>query len=91
MWRWEQVEQADGGQDAPVQATLPPALAASGGEMLNVWWQRRLEEVEEEKEERERVLEEVMRRSEWKVFTHSWEEAQVTVESTFCSVGALVI
>lgn len=52
--------------------------------MSRVSWQRRLEEEEEE------VLEEVMRRSEWKVFTHSWEEdgeeeeeanADFTVES----------
>lgn len=48
--------------------------------MSRVSWQRRLEE--------EEVLEEVMRRSEWKVFTHSWEEeeeveahADFTVES----------
>lgn len=44
--------------------------------MGSVWWQRRLEE-----EEEARVLEEVMRRSEWKVFAHSWEDARFTVES----------
>lgn len=43
--------------------------------MSRVSWQRRLEEEEEQ------VLEEVMRRSEWKVFAHSWEEADFTVES----------
>ena len=50
--------------------------------MSRVSWQRRLEE--------EEVLEEVLRRSEWKVFTHRWEEeeeeeeeedAEFTVES----------
>lgn len=46
--------------------------------MSRVSWQRRLVE-----EEEEQVLEEVMRRSEWKVFTHGWEEADLTVESTF--------
>lgn len=51
-----------------------------GGNMSRVSWQRRLEE--------EEVLEEVLRRSEWKVFTHRWEEeeeeeedAEFTVES----------
>lgn len=46
-------------------------------QMGSVWWQRRLEEEEEEA----RVLEEVMRRSEGKVFAHSWEDARFTVES----------
>lgn len=49
--------------------------------MSRISWQRRLEVEEEE------VLGEVMRRSEWKVFTH-WEEeeeadADFTVESIF--------
>lgn len=39
--------------------------------------QRRLEE--------EEVLEELLRRSEWTAFAHSWEDAHVTVESTFDS------
>lgn len=55
--------------------------------MWSAWWQRRL--AEEEEAEEERVLEEVMRRSEWKVFAHSWEEAQVTVESNFSSIVRL--
>lgn len=51
--------------------------------MWSAWWQRRLEE------EEEGVLEEAMRRSGWTVFAHSWEEAQLTVESTFLWVGGL--
>lgn len=35
--------------------------------MSRISWQRRLEE---------EVLEEVMRRSEWTVFTHCWEEEE---------------
>lgn len=46
--------------------------------MWSARWQRRLAE-----EEKELDLEE-----EWKVFAHSWEEAQFTVESVFHSVGA---
>lgn len=46
--------------------------------MSGVWWQRRLEEEEEQK-----TLEEVMRRSKLKVFAHSWEEGDFTVESSF--------
>lgn len=36
--------------------------------MSGISWQRKLEE--------EEVLEEVMRRSEWKVLAHSWEEEE---------------
>lgn len=42
-------------------------------EMSGVSWQRRLEE--------EEVLEEVLRRSQWKVAAHGWEEERFTVES----------
>lgn len=53
--------------------------------MWSARWQRRLEEEEEE----ECVLEEAMRRSEWRVFAHSWEEAPVKVESTSLRAGGL--
>lgn len=55
---------------------IPPFVFIfwGAGKMSRVSWQRRLEEEEQ-------VLEEVMRRSEWKVFAHSWEEADFTVES----------
>lgn len=53
--------------------------------MWSAWWRRRLAE------EEERVLEELMRRSEWKVFAHSWEEAPITVESTCASVVSLLL
>lgn len=42
--------------------------------MSRVSWQRRLEE---------EVLEEVMRRSECKVFTHSWEEEEEEADADF--------
>lgn len=44
--------------------------------MYRVSWQRRLEEEEE-------VLEDVLRRSKWKVFTHSWEEEEEEADADF--------
>lgn len=55
----------------PFFREIPPFFV---GNMSCISWQRRL--VEEEQ-----VLEEVLRRSEWKVFTHSLDEADFTVES----------
>jgi len=59
-------------------ASPPPAGVLFVGEMYRISWQRRLEEEEE-------VLEEVMRRSEWKVMTRCWEdeeEEDLPVESS---------
>ena len=75
-------EQVDGGVSNSLYGHSSFLWGFFGGNMSRVSWQRRLEE--------EEVLEEVLRRSEWKVFTHRWEEeeeeeeeedAEFTVES----------
>lgn len=51
-----------------------------GGIMSRISWQRRLEEEEE-------VLEDVMRKSKWKVVTHSWEEEEADADFTVESIS----
>lgn len=48
--------------------------------MSRISWQRRLEEEEE-------VLEDVMRKSKWKVVTHSWEEEEADADFTVESIS----